>query len=211
MSRTPAVTGPEKTESPQVVADVLDWISGFIMQPHPDLGRKGAVCPFMDRAMKHGRVLVNPVRIGAESDVPRLRAATREWLGRIRNASHGGEEYESVVFVPFGGDEDFLRETVTRVQAELRFEALEQGVMVGEFYPGHEASAIHNGEFRPLRSPRPILGIRSMVETDIYFLRLDTGSELDRRRCLAVWHRFFGTTAAEPLLSLYTEALEVAA
>lgn len=200
---------PESASSPRVVADVLGWFSDFLMQPHADLGRKGAVCPFMDRAMKNGRVSVNLVQVSTENEIGRLRTSARDWLGRIRNASRDGDDHESVVFVPVGADEEFLREAVSRVQAELRFEALEQGCMVGEFYPGHEAGAIHNEEFRPLASPHPILGIRSMVDTDIYFLRLDTGDASDRQRCLAIWHRFFGAAAARPLLALHAEAAGV--
>jgi hypothetical protein len=42
--------------------------------------------------------------------------------------------------------------------------------MLGEFHMRNHSQGIHNHNFRPLRSPIPILAIRFMVEPDLPFL-----------------------------------------
>ena len=42
--------------------------------------------------------------------------------------------------------------------------------MLGEFHNRTESPGLHNPNFRPLRSPIPLLAIRYMVEVDLPFL-----------------------------------------
>jgi hypothetical protein len=56
------------------------------------------------------------------------------------------------------------------IQRPLRDEFVREGLMLGEFHPLSQAKGIHNNEFRPLRSPIPMLTIRHMVSTDWLFL-----------------------------------------
>jgi hypothetical protein len=44
------------------------------------------------------------------------------------------------------------------------------GLMLGEFHELNESPGLHNPDFRPLRSPIPLLAIRRMVYSDIVFL-----------------------------------------
>jgi hypothetical protein len=44
------------------------------------------------------------------------------------------------------------------------------GMMLGEFFHSCEKPGLRNPEFRPLRSPLPLLVIRPMVRQDIVFL-----------------------------------------
>ena len=43
--------------------------------------------------------------------------------------------------------------------------------MLGEFHNRTETPGLHNPQFRPLRSPIPLLAIRFMVESDLPFLK----------------------------------------
>jgi uncharacterized protein DUF6875 len=189
-----------------VLAEVMSWITGVLMKPDPMLGRRGAVCPFLDQATKYGRISLNVIHLDGPEDFGRLRAAAADWLPRIRSAADSDGRSESVLFLPVGAEPAVLVDAVTQVQRELRCEAIRRGCMVGEFFPGHPMPGIHNPEFRPLNSPRPILGIRTMVDTDVLFLSMPAIPAAERARFLPTWHRFYGAVAAPALLDVYERA-----
>jgi hypothetical protein len=47
------------------------------------------------------------------------------------------------------------------------------GLLVGEFHAANANPGLHNPDFRPLRSPVPMLAIRHLVESDLAFLNRD--------------------------------------
>ncbi len=47
--------------------------------------------------------------------------------------------------------------------------------MIGQFHPRCDNPGLWNTDFRPLRSPLPLLAIRRMVVFDLPFLTEDTG------------------------------------
>jgi hypothetical protein len=56
----------------------------------------------------------------------------------------------------------------------VKADYVSRGLMIGEFYDGPPAKAgLWNQDFRPLRSPVPLLAIRRMVRTGFPFLRDD--------------------------------------
>ena len=42
---------------------VADWIKAFVVNPHPDLGRPGPVCPFVPEALARGTLWLAAERI----------------------------------------------------------------------------------------------------------------------------------------------------
>jgi hypothetical protein len=190
----------------QAVAETTSWLYNILMKTDPDLGRKGAVCPYLDQATKVGRVSLSVVQVEGAADFQRLAVTAAEWLGRIRGAAEAEGKYESVLFLPVGAPDVVLVDCVTTVQRELRDRAVDRGCMAGEFYPGHPMPGIHSPGFRPLDSPRPILGIRTMVDTDILFLSLPSDAG-QRRRGAEAWFRFFGASAAPGLRDVYERTL----
>ena len=73
-------------------------------------------------------------------------------------------------------------ETVKAVAAESSFRQL----MLGQFHPLPPAEpGLWNADFRPLRSPVPLLAIRHMVPTDLPFLTSD-------RRFVESYREVFG-------------------
>ena len=42
----------------QLAPDVLRWVNEYLAKPHPQLGRKGAICPFVRSAVASNRVFV---------------------------------------------------------------------------------------------------------------------------------------------------------
>jgi Domain of unknown function (DUF6875) len=196
---------PQDEATALAMTETLDWILRFVMKPHPALGRRGAVCPFMEHVMKRGRFSLHPVRMDRPAHTARLRGVAGDWLRRINPAGPPGE-YEAAVFVPVGPEPAVLRDAVVDAQEALRADALRRGCMVGEFYPGHPGQGVRNPGFRPLQAPHSILGIRTMVDTDILFFDAPQASAPDRELTLQVWHRFFGDRAPSTLREVYAHA-----
>ncbi len=59
------------------------------------------------------------------------------------------------------------------VQAKLKNDFVARGLMLGQFHPHCDEPGLWNDDFRPLRSPVPLLGIRHMVPTDFPFWKND--------------------------------------
>ena len=69
---------------------------------------------------------------------------------------------------------------------------VEDGIVFGPFYEGHEGSAIYNSTFRPFRSPVPFLFVRHGVISDWKFF-LDNDDQLNR------WAHRYGESAVRAL------------
>lgn len=192
--------------APEVTRDVFDWIFDFILRPHPMLGRKGAVCPFMDAALRSGGVSIKPIAVDGHDALSTVRAAAVDAISRVAKPGGGGT-YEAVLFLPFGADEALCRRVTTEVQRDLRATAIDRGTMIGTFHPGHPEPGIRNPRFRPLDSPRPLLGIRTMVDTDIHFLAAAGPPPADRARAVEAWRGFFADRAPRALVELSARSL----
>src|SRR5207342_2529130 len=56
------------------------------------------------------------------------------------------------------------------VQGQFRLACLLEGLMIGRFDPFSEDIGLWNPEFRPMRSPIPMLALRHLVENDAPFV-----------------------------------------
>ncbi len=147
---------------------VADWVSGHVARPHPDLGRRGAVCPFVPLALRLDLLrfaLTDP----PATDEPTLLAATAalkaHWLA-MEPLTGPHTIDKSIILVLTGVPAD----TVVRVHDRLKPSFVADGMMLGEFFPGHPGPGLRNPSFRPLHSDTPLLVARSMVPNDLPFL-----------------------------------------
>ena len=69
---------------------------------------------------------------------------------------------------------------------------VEDGIVFGAFYEGHEGTAIYNSSFRPFQSPVPFLFVRHGVTSDWKFF-------LDNEEWLNLWARRYGESAVQAL------------
>jgi hypothetical protein len=86
------------------------------------------------------------------------------------------------VLPPAGGPESIYRavvlvfpdvtkfEQIDAVQNECKTTFVERGLMVGQFYPGHQQGGLRNPHFKALDGPFAMLAVRHMVVTDYPFL-----------------------------------------
>jgi uncharacterized protein DUF6875 len=153
---------------------ILDWIRKFLAHPHPELGRHGSVCPFVPVALGLDTIWMAEV---AESRPSFERIS--EIITEYRNVfletepKSGPEAMNKAFLVVFSSVTSNGAEgaaVIDKVQASLKKYFVEMGLMLGEFHAANESPGLRNPDFRPLRSPIPMLAIRHMVESDLPFL-----------------------------------------
>jgi hypothetical protein len=152
----------------------LDWVRHSLTQPHPLLGRTGPVCPFVPVSLKLDTIWFVEI---AEADLSFEYIATtitqyRDMFLAIEPTSGPDVIYKSflTVFPALAGIGAAGPALVDKVQQSLKKYFVDMGLMIGEFHATNESPGLRNPEFRPLRSPIPMLAIRRMVDSDLPFL-----------------------------------------
>jgi hypothetical protein len=147
------------------------WITSFLMSSHPDLGRSGDVCPFTGHAAR-----IDTIRIGvyeqATVDVSAVTDIMREACRQVRTmpCSRSMRHFATVVIgFPNATTHNEL-DKLAQVQDNLKFHTLLHGLMIGRFHSASEVEGLWNRDFRPLRSPIPLLAVRHLVESDGAFV-----------------------------------------
>ncbi|GAA0942750.1 DUF6875 domain-containing protein [Actinocorallia libanotica] len=172
--RDPALSLLETTDT-QVpeAAEILAWARRYLVNGHPDLGRKGPVCPYAQGALTRRTFYLHvvPGRVdGLEGIVP-VAERYRDWFLELAPRTEPEAVFTTILLL-FPGVA--RRELIDRAQAALRESFVRRGLMIGEFHDGPPPKGgLWNSDWRPLHSPVPLLGLRHMVPTDRPFLAHD--------------------------------------
>jgi hypothetical protein len=153
-------------ETDQIIAD---WVRSYLMRPHPQLGRPGAVCPFTSAAARLDAIRVASSPLRSEDEIHRTMLQALAVFEAIDCPESQRHFRTVIVGFPNCGDEEGRRR-LRKAQNRLRLESVLRGKMIGLFEPESQATGLINPEFRPLRSPVPLLAIRMMVENDASFV-----------------------------------------
>jgi Domain of unknown function (DUF6875) len=152
---------------------IFGWARAYLSRPHPDLGRPGPVCPYVPRSLRSSHFWVT-AHHGAQPEPAELVQTVRryrDWFIRLEPDDGQGAQLKTIlVLFPHIATADAPR-LVDPAQQLLKTEFTRAGLMVGEFHPAPpQAPGLWNKDFRPLRSPVPLLAIRHMVPSDLPFL-----------------------------------------
>lgn len=190
------------------LAVILAWVNNFLARPHPDVGRPGPVCPFTPTALALDTIWLT------EIDEPNTdRHTIVEAISRYREVFLEIEPRTGpmainktilVVFPHLGGGAGKL---LDEAQSELKASFVDVGLMLGEFHAENESPGLRNPDFRPLRSPVPMLAIRHMVESDLPFLRRTIDEPNVRASYLRSYLRRLGSTIRAKYLDQAVTAL----
>jgi len=137
---------------------VANWIEIFVAKPAKELGRAGPVCPFVPRALELKALWLAPQRIAdpGAADLVQLIDCYKRLLLSAKPIDGDDAHYKAiiVVFTDLSADRaaDYLGDS--RIQDLKRLSYAEDGVVMGEFHPRNEGSAIRNPSFHPLRLRR---------------------------------------------------------
>jgi hypothetical protein len=174
---------------------VADWIKTFVVKPHKDLGRAGPVCPFVPGALERKTLWLAPEQI-ADRDVPavvELMNGYQRLLLDTRPTEGDDASYNVIVVVFSDLSADRAQGVFDDVLQQLAVPSyVEDGILFGPFYEGHEGTAIYNSSFRPFQSPVPFLFVRHGVSSDWKFF-------LDDEKWLDLWARRYRESGVQAL------------
>jgi hypothetical protein len=174
---------------------VADWTKTFVTRPHPDLGRAGPVCPFVPVALDHKTLWFAAERSAGRSapDVIQLIEGYKRLLLAAQPIDGDDANYKSIVVVFTDLSAAQAKDFFGGVLQEIGVPSyVNDGLVMGPFYEGNDATAIYNPNFRPFTSPVPMLLMRRAVISDWKFF-------LNDKDWLRLWARRYGETAVEAL------------
>ncbi|MBE9179856.1 hypothetical protein IQ268_14895 [Oculatella sp. LEGE 06141] len=152
--------------------EITDWVKNFLAKPHPELGRSGPVCPFVPRALQLNTIRLEVIRAKdlEQQQIEEIVKRYRDVFIELEPKQGDLAFYKAIMLVfPDIPAEDAFK-LIDGVQQKLKPFFVESGLMLGEFHERNEGEGLHNPNFRPLRSPIPMLAIRFMAESDLPFL-----------------------------------------
>jgi hypothetical protein len=157
------------SSDPGLVGGVRTWVRTFLMRPHAELGRSGPVCPYTAPSLAKNLFWVGVVE-GADISVEQMSAIADDVIDAYAQIppQAGQEAIFKAIVVVFPDVTDYS--VIDKVQRAGKDRVIQQGMMLGQFYPGCVESGLWNPDFRPLDAPYPMLAIRQMVGTDFPFL-----------------------------------------
>ena len=174
---------------------VEDWIEAFVSMPHKDLGRTGPVCPFVPGALDRKTLWLASERIGDRSslDVVKLIGSYKNRFRDVQPTDGDGVNYKAMVVVFTDLAADRAKGFFDEVLKQLAIPSYaEDGLVLGAFYEGNQATAIYNRDFRPFTSPVPFLLMRHAVISDWKFF-------LDDKAWLSLWAHRYGESGVQAL------------
>lgn len=168
---TPTTIDQFQKDLPYLI-EIQQWVQNFLGKPHRDLGRSGPVCPFVPQSLKSDSIQFAVVRAKnlQAFQVEEIVLRHRDIFLEIEPRDKETVLSKAILLIFPELDIEEISELIDGVQQKLKPLFVDEGLMLGEFHKHNESPGLHNPNFRPLRSPIPLLAIRFMVESDIPFL-----------------------------------------
>ncbi|RZJ78220.1 MAG: hypothetical protein EOO47_14520 [Flavobacterium sp.] len=152
-----------------------DWVTHFLAKSNANLGRTGAVCPYVQYAeeKEYFKVGVFDAPDPKQALIISLIRDLKELFMMMNPTNKKDEKFKAITILFPTLNENQVIDIIDGVQLKLKPEFVKQGMMIGQFYENCQQGGLRNSSFRPLQSPVPLLAIRYMVETDWPFLEGD--------------------------------------
>ncbi|MEV6276242.1 DUF6875 domain-containing protein [Nocardia sp. NPDC051832] len=149
---------------------LLRWMTEHLPRPHPELGRPGPVCPFVRQSMDRQLVWAGSAAGGdaltARQMLDIVDDAFQAYRGLI--SENSSEAHRLTLITVFPALTRY--ELIDAAHQDRKSEAVRDGLMLGQFYPGCAVPGLWNRDFHPLDAPVPMLVLRPMMSTDFPFL-----------------------------------------
>jgi hypothetical protein len=199
----------------EALSTVLNWVETFLARPNPMLGREGKVCPFVPESLGRNALQFFVVRLTEKN--PNDTSTIEKYVHYFRDYFIKQEQMDGkvdifrsliMIFPDVTAEEaPFL---IDSVQKKLKATFVKEGLMLGEFHALNDAPGLRNPDFRPLRSPIPLLAIRHMVESDLDFLNRLYDHPSQRIEFLNAYLQFLGASLSPGNRKKAQEALAAA-
>ena len=153
-------------------SEMMRWMSEYLAQPHPELGRKGPVCPFVTRTAAVDRYLIalhDEVRAPVRSLIRDIVLSHAEGLKQNFPETDPDGAFTGLLVV-FPSLPEADASVLDRLQDEMKTFLMSHDTMLAACHAQSEKPAINNPAFAAFRSPLPCFIVRHMDVRDIVFL-----------------------------------------
>lgn len=165
---------------------VLAWLRGYVAKPHPQLGRPGAICPFVGPALEGEGLSIAVYRDVDGNDLGRIEELVRLHTTALTERPAGTRHHLlTAVVLAFPRIPADRLHVLDTVHGNINHEVALTGNVIGQFHPACATTAVRNPGFRVDVSPIPCIALRPMAEHDILFLH-------DQEPRFAAYHKRFG-------------------
>jgi hypothetical protein len=189
----------EQEDAMPDLAAALTWSQEYLTRPHPEMGRPGAVCPYVRGALDGGTLWFGQV-LGTEPTEEGIAAGIDKFREPFvglwpQNRTSGVQKALIVTFpeVPVEQASALLGGVARRVK--LAF--VEDGLLPGPAYPGNPTPSAHSS-FPSMASPVPLVAIRLLFDTDLNFLNRPYDPPELRARMVSSFLRHVGPELSSP-------------
>jgi ATP-grasp domain len=148
------------------------WAEEYLARPHPQLGRKGPICPFVKHTVDIGGYAVS---VHGEIDggsINKLRRVVLDeaaaFLQRSPNVGSKGAFASLVILFPHIPQHRLA--ILDQLHSELKTPLMERDLMFSPFHQNSTKPSLLNPEFKVFRAPFAALVVRHMDVRDIAFL-----------------------------------------
>ena len=171
------------------LTEIYNWTKEFLAAPHPELGRSGAVCPFVPKALSLNAIRFTVVRTQGLSlqQIEEQVSCYRDLFLSYSDKADKLSVFNAMMLIFPDVSADAADGVIDIIQEKLKPFFIEVGLMIGEFHPFNQTPGLHNPDFRPLRSPIPMLAIRYLHESDLPFLNRPSDSPQRRIQYLEAY------------------------
>lgn len=167
---------PESVEGYRdALEEVVRWAHQYLVKSHPELGRSGPVCPYVQPSLDKDLLWLG-VHPGSDPPLDGLAAAAercRRWFRRLAPQAGRLAQFKAILILLPDLPPERGPDVIDVVQHALKPRFVTDGLMIGQFYPGCSKPGLWNDRFRPLSSTVPLLTVRHMVPADVGFLNDD--------------------------------------
>jgi hypothetical protein len=151
---------------------LLNWIQSYICQPHPQLGRKGAICPFAEPAIDNNTLdMVFHYEIGGQS-LEDVISVTQKYIQIFldRYPLDRPDAVLQTLLIIFPNIPIERSTIIDEAHRSLKSEYVQHGLMLGQFHMTCPEPAVRNPDFPVMVSPLPFFAVRHMSQHDVLFL-----------------------------------------
>jgi hypothetical protein len=189
----PPLPGHTSDETIALV-ETARWVKDYLTRPHPELGRSGDVCPWVETSIRERLLFLTALRdAGTRKEwVERVMARLGQHLLDLEPRVGKRVAFKAIIALFPHLPAAETPALIDGLHARLKPCFVDQGLMLGEFYPTCDKPGLRNPGFRPLRSRTPLLVIRFQVPSDLGFL-------VDRWRYVCAYLRTLGSAGCEEL------------
>lgn len=189
--------GPIQSGSPMEIVE--RWLNEFLASSHPDLGRPGKVCPFVGPSIGQGMMRIK--QSGAEPTTDEMRVLLENekdiFLSEQSSTDSSALIYASRIIVMSEFSTEAHAKTMDEIQAFMKVDFMNNGLMIGQFHPYRETPGLHNKDFFPHKCPAFCFAIRHMIQSDHVFVSQSLSGERVRAASDAFLKRFGATLDPE--------------